>query len=147
MKKQRALFSEGVGSVAGAELRELPAPAGLYILHPAHPDPGSGSSLLAVGGVRHARLLTPGTSAVAIAAQATTLVLLLLLFYTVESLERERSTGLSQILYATPLRTGAFLLGKAVANSVVGGVVLSRPCSRAPSHSRCSTTVPFSLAP
>ena len=40
---------------------------------------------------------------------------LLLLFYTVESLERERSTRLAAIAYATPIRTGSLFLGKGVA--------------------------------
>src|SRR5262249_1646883 len=48
---------------------------------------------------------------------------LLLLFYTVESLLRERHTGLASIHYATPVRTASILFGKAVANSLVGVVI------------------------
>jgi hypothetical protein len=43
------------------------------------------------------------------------------LFYTVESLERERSTRLAPIAHATPIRTSSILLGKVVA---LGAVVL-----------------------
>ena len=45
----------------------------------------------------------------------TTCLCLLLLFYTVESLERERSTRLAAIAFATPIRTGSLLLGKSIA--------------------------------
>src|SRR5262249_50413700 len=49
---------------------------------------------------------------------------LLLMFYITESLERERSTGFSQLLFSTPLSTGAFLAGKTLANGVVAVLVL-----------------------
>ena len=45
----------------------------------------------------------------------TTCVCLLLLFYTVESLERERHDAAGAIAIATPVRTGSILLGKALA--------------------------------
>jgi ABC-2 type transport system permease protein len=48
------------------------------------------------------------------------MVCLLLLFYTVESLERDRSTGLASIAYAAPVRSASLLFGKALANSLVG---------------------------
>ena len=37
---------------------------------------------------------------------------LLFLFYTVESLERERTTGFAPLFYATPVPTGAVVAGK-----------------------------------
>ena len=51
-------------------------------------------------------------------------VCLLLLFYSVESLARERVSGFDAIFYATPLRTGSILFGKALANSLVGLVIV-----------------------
>ena len=36
------------------------------------------------------------------------------MFYTAESLERERATGLAPDLLATPARTASFLFGKAL---------------------------------
>jgi hypothetical protein len=42
------------------------------------------------------------------------------MFYTTESIERERATGLAAISYSTPARTAALLFGKALANSAVG---------------------------
>jgi ABC-type transport system involved in multi-copper enzyme maturation permease subunit len=50
----------------------------------------------------------------------TLLVSLLLLFYTVESLEREKSARLASIYYATPVRSASILFGKGLANSAVG---------------------------
>src|SRR5262249_36316500 len=41
-----------------------------------------------------------------------------------ESLERERATGLAPIFHASPVDTAAILLGKALANSVVGALVV-----------------------
>ena len=54
-----------------------------------------------------------------------TCVCLLLLFYTVESLERERSTRLASIAHATPVRTGSLLLGKASAQAAVGVAIVA----------------------
>ncbi len=147
MKSGAPSFLHSVGSVAGTELRELLRQGGLYLFVPLILIQVLGSSLLAVGAFDTPVLLTPGTSAVAIATQATTLILLLLLFYTVESLERERSTGLSQILYATPLRTGALLFGKAVANSAVGVVILAASLVASAIAIAVQGTVPFSFTP
>ena len=147
MKSGAPSFLHSVGSVAGTELRELLRQGGLYLFVPLILIQVLGSSLLAVGAFDTPVLLTPGTSAVAIATQATTLILLLLLFYTVESLERERSTGLSQILYATPLRTGALLFGKALANSAVGVVILAASLLASAIAIAVQGTVPFSFTP
>ena len=54
----------------------------------------------------------------------TLLVSMLILFYTTESLERERSTGFGAIAYSTPLRTAALLAGKALANTVLGVTIV-----------------------
>jgi ABC-2 type transport system permease protein len=140
-------YAQSVGSVARSELRELVRQAGLYIFVPLILIQVLGNSLLAVGAFDTPILLTPGTSAVAIANQVTTMVLLLLLFYTVESLERERATGLSQIIYATPCRTEAFLWGKAIANSFVAVVVLVASLLASAIALAVQHTVPFSFGP
>ncbi len=49
---------------------------------------------------------------------------LLFLFYTVESLERERTSGIAPLFYATPAPTGAMVTGKLAANLAVLGVAL-----------------------
>ncbi len=83
-----------------------------------------GVALARVGAFDTPLLSTPGTLAVESMNTLTLLLVLLLLFYTVESLERENSRGLSSIYYATPVRTAAILFGKALANSIVGVVIL-----------------------
>ena len=60
-------------------------------------------------------MVTPTSFAVRSMGTLTTCICLLLLFYTVESLERERSTRLAAIAFATPIRSGSLLLGKSVA--------------------------------
>src|SRR5262245_16750700 len=52
-------------------------------------------------------------------ATLATCLCLLLLFYAVESLERERLTRLAAILNATPIQGGSILLGKFTALGVV----------------------------
>src|SRR5207249_2843267 len=47
-----------------------------------------------------------------------------ILFYTVESLQRERSSGLAPIHYATPLRTTSMLLGRCAADTLLGLAVV-----------------------
>ncbi|HET6349349.1 MAG TPA: M1 family aminopeptidase [Candidatus Krumholzibacteria bacterium] len=118
-------FFASVATVARSEIRELWRQPGMYIFVPIILLQSLGNVLLAVGAFDTPLLLTSGMTAVAVANQCTVFVCLLLMFYTIESLERERSTGFAQILYATPLRTGAFLMGKAVANGMVALVVLA----------------------
>jgi ABC-2 type transport system permease protein len=113
-----------VRTVARAEMRELRRQPGLYIFVPLILVQSLGNVLLAVGAFDTPLLLTPGNSAVAVANQCSVFVCLLLMFYITESLERERSTGFAQLLFATPLGTGAFLFGKVLANGVVALLVL-----------------------
>ncbi len=147
MRSVAPAYLGSVASVARAELRELLRSPGLYFFVLLILVMGLGNSLVAVGAFDTPVLLTPGTNAVSIANQVTAWVLLLLLFYTVESFERERTTGLSQIIYATPCRTGAFLWGKMIANSFVAVVVLVTSLLASAIAILVQHTVPFSLGP
>ena len=69
-------------------------------------------------------LNTSGLLASGMMNTLTLLVSMLILFYTTESLQRERSTGFGAIAYSTPLRTAAFLMGKSLANSLLGVVIV-----------------------
>lgn len=133
--------------VARAELRELLRQAGLYIFVPLILIQALGNVLLAVGAFDTPLLLTSGITAVAVANQTSVFVCLLLMFYTVESLERERWTEFAQILYATPTRTGALLLGKAVANSVVAFIILMASLAACVIALAIQGTVSFSPTP
>jgi ABC-2 type transport system permease protein len=110
----------GVAAVAGTELRNLLASPGLYLFGALILLQTFGTSLLALGAFQTELLLTPGLLAVRAMNTLSFLLCSLLMFYTVESLERERSTGLAPITFSSPARTASFLFGKALANSAVG---------------------------
>ncbi len=110
--------------VARAELRELRGQPGLYLFVPLIVLQIVGSSLALIGAFDTPLLLTSGRTAVSSFNTISLLVCLLLLFYTVESLVRELRTGVSPLVYSAPMRTAAFLFGKALANSFVGVVVV-----------------------
>lgn len=117
-------FLGTVWAVAGTEARELRRQAGLYVFVPLILLQALGNALTALGAFDTPILLTSGLAATGIASQTGLFVCLLLMFYTVEALERERACGLAPVLYATPLRTGALLAGKALANGLVAALVL-----------------------
>ena len=104
-------------------------------------------SLVSVGAFDTALLNTPGLLAAQAMNTLTLLVCLLLLFYTVESLQRERGTGFGSIHHATPLRTGSLLLGKALANTVVALVVLLAALTASAVVLAVQDKVPFRLEP
>ena len=69
-------------------------------------------------------LVTAGTLAVRSIGMLTLVLCLVLLFDTVESLARERTTRFDALLFATPLRTGAMIVAKNLASAVVMVAVL-----------------------
>jgi ABC-2 type transport system permease protein len=124
MRSRPPGFISGVRVVARFELAELRSQPGLYIFIPA--------ILLfllilyreAYGYFFSPLLLTPGNAAMEGMTFLTTALGLLFLFYTVESLERERTTGIAPIYHSTPVPTGAIVAGKVIASLVVLGVAL-----------------------
>ncbi len=140
-------FARSFASVALAELKEIPRQAGLYIFGVLIMVQVLGNSLSAVGPFDTPLLLTPGISAVAIATWLTTMVLPVLLFYNVASLDRDRVTGVSPILYATPSPTGAILWGKAVANGVIPVVISAAAFLASALVLLVQHTVPVSFTP
>jgi ABC-2 type transport system permease protein len=110
----------GAWQVARVELTELRSSPGLYLFAPLILLQTVGTSMLEVGFLDTPLLLTPGTFAVRTMGTLAFCLCLLLMFYLVESLERERSTRLAAISYATPIRTGSLFLGKGIAIVVVG---------------------------
>jgi hypothetical protein len=134
-------------AVARTELKELLRQPALYFFMLIILIQVLGNSLLAVGAFDTPVLLTPGTSAVVLANQSVTFVCLLFVFYTVVSLEREQTTGLDSMLYATPVRTGAILFGKSVANGLVGALLLVASLLASWIAIAAQHTVPFTLGP
>jgi ABC-2 type transport system permease protein len=118
-------FLAGAWRVARVELAELRMAPGLYLFVPLILLQTIGSGWTALGPFGTFMLATPGTLAVRMMNTLTLLVCLLLLFYTAESHQRERNTGLASIFDATPVATASVLLGKSIANAVVGAVVLA----------------------
>jgi ABC-2 type transport system permease protein len=118
-------FLRGALAVARFELAELRSQPGLYIFVPAILF---FMYILYTGGYDQqfdGVLLTPGTAAVDGLVALTTWLVLLFLFYTVESLERERTTGIEPMFYTTPVPTASLVTGKALALGVVGLVAVA----------------------
>ena len=115
MTSARPGLFAGARQVATVELAELASSPGLYLFIPLILLQTILNSILEVGFLDTPLLITSGTFVVRGMGALTTCVCLLLLFYAVESLERERSTRLAAIAFATPIRTGSLLLGKGIA--------------------------------
>jgi len=147
MESGRPSWLGTVGAVARTEIKELLRQPALYFFVLVILMQVLGNSLLAVGAFDTPVLLTPGTSAVALANQSVTFICLLFVFYTVVSLEREATTGLDSVLYATPVKTGAVLFGKSLANGVVGAIVLLASLLASWIAIQIQHTVPFTLGP
>ncbi len=118
-------FLRTVLNVARFEGRNLASQPGLYIFVPL--------ILLQVvfsfdqerGAFDTPLLLTPGMAATLGMGLMTTLVCLLLLFYTAESVLREQRVRLHPMFWAAPMRTSAVLLGKAIANAWIGVLIIA----------------------
>ena len=124
MGSSRPGLLRGIAAVARAEFRELCNQPGLYIFVPLILLQILGSSLVALGAFQTPLLLTAGSIAVRSLNTITFLVCFLLLFYTVESIARDRANGIDALIYSTPLATASILFGKAIANALVGVVVV-----------------------
>jgi ABC-2 type transport system permease protein len=124
MRTRAVGLIEGIVQMARFELRGLAGSPGLYLFVPIILLQVLGTTLLGVGAFETPLLVTAGTMAVRAMDTITLLVCLLTLFYTVESLQRERTVGLAAIGYATPIRTESIIFGKALANSLIGVVVI-----------------------
>lgn len=112
----------GLRTVWGVEARNLFASPGIYLFGTLILMQAVGSSLFALGAFQTLLLLTPGLAAVRAMNTLSILLCLLMMFYTAESLERERTT-LAPLCWPSPVPTAALLFGKALANSLVGVVM------------------------
>jgi len=117
-------FWRGTMETLRVELRELRSSPGLYLFVPLILLQTIGDNASSLGPFGTFVLATPGGTAVGMMNTLSLLVCLLLLFYTVESHQREKNTGFASIADATPVGTAAMFLGKSLANAVVGVVVL-----------------------
>ena len=117
-------FWRSVRVVGSSEVRDLLVRPGMYLFVPLILYQSVFSLAVSVGPFDSRTLLTPGAAAARQVNTLALLVCLLLLFYTVESLHKERGRRLAEIFNATPIGTGAVLLGKTLGNSVVAALIL-----------------------
>ena len=117
-------FWKAAAVIGRSEIRDLAVRPGMYLFVPLILLQTLSSSLLAIGPFDSRILLTAGALAVRQLNTLNLLICALLLFYTVESLHKERSRRMHEIFGATPVGTGAILLGKTMGNSVVAGLIL-----------------------
>jgi ABC-type Na+ efflux pump permease subunit len=110
--------------IARVEIQVLGRHPAMWILIPLVVLNATVDAIYAVGAFDTPLLLTPGASAVGSLVELTFTLCLLVMFYTVESLRRERSTRIDSIVFATQVRTSALILGKAAANGLVAAVTL-----------------------
>ena len=111
-------FWKAAAAIARSEVRDLLVRPGMYLCVPL---------ILWMTTARADRIDTLLTSGVATTIQYSELSLflcLLLLFYTVESLHKERSRRMHEIFRSAPIGTGAILLGKSLGTSVMAGFIL-----------------------
>jgi ABC-2 type transport system permease protein len=111
--------------VARAELRNLFASPGIYIFGVLILLQTVLDSAVALGAFETEVLVTPGYLAAETLGYLSALLCPLLMFYTVESIERDRSTGLAAISGASPTSTSSLLLGKGAANGVLAAAVMA----------------------
>ncbi|HZM15501.1 MAG TPA: M1 family aminopeptidase [Candidatus Krumholzibacteria bacterium] len=117
-------FVRQAWTIAWFELRNLASSAGLYLFTPLILLQALETAYYTKSIWTTRLIVTPGGFTVLTMNTLTLCIVLLLLFYTVESFDRERATKLQPIYSSTPVRTGAFLLGKALANCFVAAVIL-----------------------
>ena len=117
-------FWKAARVIARSEIRDLVVRPGMYLFVPLILFVVLSTTALAIGPFNSRILVTSGALAVNQLNTLNLLICFLLLFYTVESLHKERSRRLHEIFNSTPIGTGAVLLGKTLGNSVVAGFIV-----------------------
>ena len=117
-------FAKAAVAIARSEVRDLVARPPIYFFVPLILLQAISTTTLGYGYFGSRVLLTPGTVADQQVNTLNLLICCLLLFYTVESLHKERNRGMHEILHAAPVGTGAMLLGKTMGNAAMAGLIL-----------------------
>ncbi len=123
MRTGRSGFLSSAIAAMRAEGRELGSRAGLYLFVPLIIAQLIGAAFATLGAFDTPLLLTPGQLATSMMQTSGLWIALLLIFYGVESMERERAARLDQIQDAYPLKTGALLAGKLGALSIIWFII------------------------
>ena len=114
-----------VACFARAELGALLREPALYVFWLFVLSQSMASSLLVRGAFQTRVLVTPGRLAVGSFNTLTAMVCVLILYFLVEALERERATGVQPLVDAAPYDTGSRIAGKVLAMSLLAALVLS----------------------
>ena len=117
-------FLKTARDVAAAELRDLLKRPSLYLFAPLIAYEAVVIMAFTLGAFDSPMLPVSGIMAVSMMNTLSLLVCALLLFYMVESMQREHSTGLAPIYFSVSARTDAILAGKTVGNGLVAFVIL-----------------------
>ena len=144
--RQPGLWS-GSLPVARAELRNLFGSPGVYVFGVLILLETVLDSAVALGPFDTEVLVTPGYLAAKTLGYLSALLCPLLMFYTVESIERDRSTGLAAIALATPTSTSSLLLGKGAANGVLAAAVMAITFAGCAAVLLVQGTVPLAVGP
>ena len=120
MSQRRPLFLASVWRIARVEAEALATHPGVWLFLPLLVLNATITGLTQVGAFETPLLMTPGRSAVSSLNELTFTLLLFLMFFTVEGINREKRTRLGNIAYATPVSNRALMLGKLLATSLLG---------------------------
>ncbi|MBI3819484.1 MAG: hypothetical protein HY286_12380 [Planctomycetes bacterium] len=140
-------FLRGAIEVARIETRALLRQPGMYLFVPLILLQVIENALFAQGPFETELLATPGALATRSVTTLTAFGCLLLLFYTVESLERDRTTGIGSLLRASSAGTASLLFGKALANSFIAIAVLGAGFVACIGYLLYQGTVPIAIWP
>ncbi|MEM7305873.1 MAG: M1 family aminopeptidase [Planctomycetota bacterium] len=119
MRTKRRLAPSSFLELLKIELRFLMGHPGVWLFLPLLVLNATFDAIYAVGAFDTPLLLTPGRTAVGSLNELTFTLCLLLMFFTVESLRRERTTGVGAIAFAAPVSTRVIILAKLVATSML----------------------------
>jgi len=110
--------------VARFEFRGLVTSPGMYLFIPLITLQSLPNIYFRQGPFGTFQQITSGSFAAGTLNGLAIMVGMLLLFYTVESVNRERATGIWPLVHTTPMRASSWLTGKALANTYIAALVL-----------------------
>jgi len=125
MSQRRPFFLASVLRITRVEAGALATHPGVWLFLPLLVLNATITGLTQVGAFETPLLMTPGRSAVSSLNELTFTLLLFLMFFTVEGINREKRTRLGSIAYAAPVSNRALMLGKLLATSLLGLVPMA----------------------
>ena len=117
-------FRKAAMAITRSEVRDLVTRPAIYFFVPLILLQAISTTALGYGYFGSRILLTPGTIAEQQVNTLNLLICFLLLFYSVESLHKERNRRMHEIFNSAPVGTGAMLLGKTMGNAAMAGLIL-----------------------